>query len=225
VKFHVGHVAYSVVVSDRAIFNSDGDALEGLAIEANRLIIISRNVEPCRRAEVVQHEFLHCWGFHVPPPTNEEDRCQLGAFVAEQFRLELDSQGGEDALRNLPPTRMPRMGTPRPPRVVCQPPEPFGITDRIPCGCCSADIMCGSITNGAPAMQEFTGQWTLERWATCDACGSLQVWGEYCTPNGIPSGRLVSNPAPRLLRGAEASRWLAERPPDAIMAGLASGIS
>lgn len=216
-KFHVGHIPYAVIVSDRAMFNSDGDPLEGLAVEANRLIIISRSVEPCRRAEIAQHEYLHCWGFHVPQPATEEERCQLGAFVAEQFRLQLDEQGGEDALRNLPPTRMPRMGTPRKERVAAQPPEPFGITDRIPCGCCGADVMCGSIHNGPPAVHEITGQWSLERWATCDACGSLQAWGEYCTPDGIPSGRYVSNPPPRMLRGAEAARWLAERPADGIM--------
>lgn len=211
VKFRVGTITYTLVISDSSIYDAEGNEVEGIALEAQRLLLISRIVEPTRREEVAMHEYVHAWFFHVPRPTTEEENCQFAAFVAEQFNQALESQGGRDALRALPATRMPRLGSPPAQRIAPAAPEAFQVADRIPCGTCQSDIMCGSIVNGSQVVHQYTGQWWMVRWARCEACGDLQAWGEYCTPDGIPLGKYVSNPPPRMMRGAEAKQWLTER--------------
>ena len=210
-NFHVGPVVYRLVVSDRAIFDEEGNELEGLAHEARRLLILSRSVEPERREEVALHELAHAFAFHFPPPHNEEERCQFFATAAKQFRLDLEGQGGAESLLQMAAQRIPHLGKPQPPRPRKSAVETWGISDRVVCGCCEAEIMCGSIRNGEPAEHEGTAQWRLERWTSCDACDSLTIWVEVCTPDGSPLGQYVANPAPKLLRGREASAWLSQR--------------
>lgn len=209
-KFRVGTIIYTLIISDSSIYDSEGNEREGIALEGQRLLLLSRIVEIDRREEVAMHEYVHAWFFHVPRPTTEEESCQFIAFVREQFNQALESQGGREALRALPATRMPRLGTQPVRRMAPATPEAYAVADRIPCGTCGSDVMCGSIVNGSQTLHQYTGQWWMDRWATCEACDDLQVWGEYCTPDGIPLGKYVSNPPPRMMRGREASQWLAE---------------
>lgn len=209
-QFHIGALTYTLIVANRRIYDENGDELEGRAIASPRAIIISSAVLPERRLEVLRHEVQHCWHFHIPRPSCEEEECNLAAFIDRQFHDDLDAQGGREALEQMPMDECPEFG--RPKGTVKQPGrEVLGQSDRVECGSCGASVMCGSINNGPAGLHEPTKQYRLERWMSCDACGSVQVWTEVCAPDGTPLGEFVSNPSPRRLRGREAARWIAER--------------
>lgn len=209
---HVGTIGYSVVLSDQAIFDSDGNQLEGCALEARKLIVLSRIVEPDRREEIAEHEFYHCWLFHVPKPANEEEAAQFHALVAKQFRRDLKDAGGPDAFLSLRPTRV-SIGRPSVSRADHLPGfarQSLGAGDRIPCGGCDADVMAGSIHTGPAIAQEGTGRFYVERWMRCDACGAVQAWNELATAEGTPLGEFCAVPRPRVMRGVEAGAWMVE---------------
>lgn len=210
--FNVGPYRYRLAISDRPIYDAEGNQLEGLAVEQRRLLIVSYRVEPDRREEVALHELGHAWLFHFPTPRTDEERCQFFAATARQFRMDLEEQGGAEAMLQMAPERVPHLsrGVPSSAQPI-KLPESFGLTDRVVCGCCGAEIMCGEIRHAEPRQHEYTGQWQVERWADCEACGTLQVWLEYCAPDGRPTGTFVSVPPPRMLRGREAALWRAGR--------------
>jgi hypothetical protein len=211
-QFHVGPVVYRLAVSDRSVFDVEGNELEGCAVEGRRLLILSRIVEPERREEIALHEFTHAWSFHVPKPSDEEERCQLTALIAQQFALDLERNGGREALRSLAATRVAHLGKPAAATSkALSLRETFGRSDRMPCGACDTDTMVGSISNADPELHQPTNQCRLLRWFQCDACGAVQVWTELCTPDGSPLGEFVANPSPAILRGADAARFLADK--------------
>lgn len=211
-NFEIGPYRYTLLLSASPLYDGDGNTLEGLAVEHRRWLLVGPNVAPERRREIAAHEYCEAWFFHVPKPATDEERCQLFAFLSEQFERDLQNQGGAAALLDLPLTTLPPIGAPPAPDRV---PPPNGgdyrITDRVFCGCCDAQILCGSTSNTAPAFHAASQCWRITRWATCDACGSLQVWGEVASEDGTPTGVFVANPPPRVMRGAEAAAWLAER--------------
>lgn len=209
-KFQIGPHIYALAISNRAIFDTEGERLEAAAVENRKLIIISHTVEPERREEVALHEIYHCWTFHVPRPKDDEEAAQLTAFISQQFHRDLESQGGREALMQLPPRHVPHLGQPAPTRSMPLKSESIGVTDRMPCATCEADVMCGSINSGEPTTHEATGIVLMERWFECDACGSVQAWCERCTPDGLPLGEFVASPRPKVLRGVEAAKWLVE---------------
>lgn len=211
-SLHVGTTPYSVILSDNSIYDSEGNELEGCAVEGRRLIVLSRIVEPQRREEIAQHEFYHCWLFHVPSPANEEQAAQLHSTVARQFQHDLEKAGGPDVLLNLRPTRV-RLGKPLPTTAdrTRGGREIFGSSDRMSCGGCEADVMAGSIHTGPVTAEVETTRFYVERWMQCDACGAVQVWCELSTSEGKPLGEFCAVPRPRILRGADASAWIAER--------------
>jgi hypothetical protein len=211
-KFTIGPYIYDLVLADRAIFDAEGNPLEGAAIESRRLLVISLNVEPERREEIAMHEFLHAIEFHIQPPRTEEERAQFFAFYSQQFRDEFEDQGGRAVLTRMMPRRLPAMGRPPLAARISVARDTFGSPDRIPCAGCEADVMCGSIHNGEPELHEATNRWYMERWFRCEGCAAIQAWLEYCTPDGVPLGTFVSNPKPRLLRGDDAAQWLAVQP-------------
>jgi hypothetical protein len=106
IRLHVGPNTYTVALSRHAIYDMKGAELEGCIIETRRLIVISRIVSPARREEVAEHEFYHAWLFHVPRPKDDEEAAQLHSLIGRQFRADLETAGGPDALLNLRPTRI-----------------------------------------------------------------------------------------------------------------------
>jgi hypothetical protein len=209
-QFHVGPVSYRLVISNRHVFDAEGNELEGVAVEGRRLIILSCIVEPERREEVALHEFTHCWSFHVPIPRDEEERCQLTALIAQQFQKDLDAAGGREALMQMQPVQVPHLGRPLP-AVPDVAESSFARPHRMICFQCDTEILCGSIEQGEVFLHEFTGKQRVERWMKCDSCGTLTVWHEVVHPDGSPTGEVCAHPKPRMLRGAEASAWLADR--------------
>lgn len=108
--FNVGPFEYRLVISDRQLYDSHGDELSGCAIESRRLLIVSYCVEPARREEIALHELKHAWLFHFPKPHDDEERCQFFAATTLQLRIDLDAQGGTEAMKRLRPTRVPNVG-------------------------------------------------------------------------------------------------------------------
>ena len=210
-QFHVGPYSYRLAISDREVFDAEGSRLEGCAVEGRRLLILSRVVEPERREEVALHELIHAWAFHVPTPRTEEERCQLHAMIAEQFRRDLESQGGREAMMQLQPQHVPHLGRPAPAQNPRAAKEVFGRPDRVICSRCDSETMCGSVTNGEPELHAATGQLRMQRWFVCETCGTLTVWLERCTDDGTPLGEYIPNPPPRMMDGAEAARFMRER--------------
>jgi hypothetical protein len=219
-QFNVAGEAYRVLLAAQPIFDDGGSELEGCAIEAKRAIVISPHLELSRREEIILHELSHAWFFHVPRPTNEEERSQIFATMARQFRADLESQGGDGAILNLRPTAIAWMGVgdtsaERPGRP--QSAEAVGLSDRRVCGCCGAEVLPGSIVNTDISFHEPSRQWHIQRWFTCEGCGTLQAWREHCSADGWPSGVIVSNPPPRMRRGSEAAAWLADAARSAVL--------
>ncbi len=211
-KFHVGPFTYTLVVSDRSIFDADGNQLDGIAVESRRMLLISRHVEPERREEVAMHEFVHAWEFHVPKPTTDEERCQFFAFLDRQFRDDLHNGGGRETLAQIVPRHVNHIDRPlHQAAKVAAAREIVSFEAQRVCGQCDTSIVCGSIHNGEPTAHEATGKFRLERWMRCDVCGTVTVWQEVCTSDGSPLLEFVSYPAPRMIRGAEAALWAAER--------------
>lgn len=211
-NFHVGPVVYTLVVSDRAIFDTEGNELEGVALEGRRLLLLSRIVEPERREEVALHEYAHAWRFNVPEPSNEEELARFTGMVAQQFYKDLDAQGGRDALVKLPMQRVNHIGRPAPTASVASVARQtvMGAPDRMCCPTCEAEVMCGSIHNGEPFAHDASGKIRIERWMECEACGSLTVWLEVAAADGTPLGEFVSNPPPRVMRGLAATQWVGD---------------
>lgn len=210
-QFHVGPYTYTLVISDREIFDENGERLEGCAVENRRLLIIARSVEPERREEIAMHEFTHAWGFHVPAPHDEEERAQLGATIARQFQDDLDAAGGRETLEQLPAVRVPHLTGPLPFAAKAGASKELADrTDRRTCGGCETETMCGDIQHGAAVMPEGGSRMVIERWFRCAVCGVVQVWWEFCFKDGSPSGEFLSVPKPKILRGAEAGRWMAD---------------
>lgn len=208
-QFHIGPHVYRLVISDRSIYDAEGNEMEGAAIESRRLLIVSRIVERDRRYEVALHEFFHAWNFHVPPATDEEHQADLAALVSQQFHADLEEEGGVAALMALEPQAVPRIGSPRPERRPNDS-EPFTPPDRLECHTCGASVMCGDIRTGELAADRATGRLRVPRWFKCDGCGRLQTWWEYATEDGSPTGDLVQHPRPCVLSGADADQWVAE---------------
>jgi hypothetical protein len=100
----VGQFVYRVCVADRRLYDREGNEVEGLAMEARRLIVISPTVEPDRREEVAYHELYHCWRFHIPRARKEEDAANLFAAIVRQCRIDLECSGGLKALITMRPS-------------------------------------------------------------------------------------------------------------------------
>jgi len=210
-RFQVGPYAYTLVISDRQIYGGQGEPLEAVAIEHRRLFIISPTVHPARRAEIARHEIAHCWEFHVPAPRTEEERAQFFAFIGEQFDRDLEAAGGNNALQQMESTVIGNVGEPPAPSAVAPKPQDsaMGSSDRMTCGSCGTETLCGSISHAQPEA-DASGRFRVLRWFVCDSCGILQTWYQYCRSSGELMGEIVSVPAPRMLRGIEAQHWLKE---------------
>jgi hypothetical protein len=216
-EFHVGPYTYTLVISAGEMYDDLGCELSGLAVESQKLLILSHKLEPCDREGILYHEVEHAWSFHGATPSTEEGRCQLSAMIRRQFGEDLEQQGGREALEKLQPTRMGNIGMPTlrrttsppvPDRAI--PMEVMGQPDRLPCATCEAPIMCGSIHHDAPT-SDGSGKIRMLRWFNCEICGAVQVWWEYCDTHGNPLGVYVSVPRPRVLQGIAAKEWLKER--------------
>lgn len=124
-KFHVGPFVYQLLVQHAPILNDHGESCLGLARYLERQILIAAKAPAERRIEILAHELRHAWGFHVPPPANEEQESQLLAMISHAMAVDLQAQGGLDALLahpavDLPPAQ-PEVQTPSPARPA--PPE------------------------------------------------------------------------------------------------------
>ena len=236
-QFRVGPHVYRLKIPNQPLYTDAGDEADGMTLESQRLIVMSPDVPAEQREEVLYHELQHAWLNHVPTPSDEEQQCNLFATILLQLRQDLENQGGVAALQaypcenvalDSPPRSLAtaasridamtaaapqsaalRAGAPR--SVAFANDRPLGPPDRIVCGGCGVDVMCGDIACGHPTYHASTQRWQVERWMHCETCGAVQLWTEVCTPDGVPLGQYVAHPQPRLLRGPAAQGWLANR--------------
>jgi hypothetical protein len=201
---------FTVLIPDRPIIDEHGDELDGLAVSSPKLILISRRIVHVDREAVLLHELQHAWEFYMPAPRTAEERCQMLATIARQFRVDLDNAGGIEALHALKPTRVSLpFDAPATVRESAGA-NTFRVMDFKLCGSCEAPTMCGSIEYGHVEFHEGLQQHQVLRWFRCETCGTLNVWREVATSDGRPTGVLVQVPPPRMMRGREAAAWLAE---------------
>jgi hypothetical protein len=205
---------YTVRVTDMPIYDEGGDELDGLSIESRRLILISCRVPRLQREEVLSHEIEHCWAFHVPPATDDEQRCQLTATITQQLREDFERQGGVEELLDIEP--MPISLPFKSPAVRKFMPPAMPPRDWWECGGCGSRMMCGSIESGIVEFHEGVQQYQVPRWFCCEVCDTLNVWREITSQDGQATGVLVQIPAPRLLRGIAAREWLAHQTNEAV---------
>lgn len=201
---------YSVKIPKKSIVDESGDELDGMAIESARLILISPRVTPERREELLHHEIQHAWEFHVPSPRTEEERCQLAATIAQQYRHDIEAAGGIQSLMSLQPTEVRLPFSPGPIQRESDAANTFRVLDFKLCGVCDSPTMCGSIENGPVEFHQGLSQHQVLRWFKCEICAALNVWREVATSDGRPTGVLVQVPAPKVLTGREAAEWIAE---------------
>lgn len=202
--------SFRVVVPDKLIFDDVGYELDGLAVQSPELILISRRLLPGDREEVLLHELQHAWEFFVPAPSNAEERSQMLATIAKQYRRDLENGGGIEAIVNLKPSRIvlpfDSLATVR----ASGQGNTFRHCDYKHCGGCDTPTMCGSFEHGHVEYHEGLQQHHVLQWFRCEACMALNVWREVATSDGRPTGILVPVPPPRVYYREEAAEWIAE---------------
>jgi hypothetical protein len=176
------------------------------------------------------HELRHCWGFHIPAPSFEEQECDLLAMIAEAAYADLDRQGGPRALQ--------RLGTfedqlPSAPAIEETPQEPGGTRyipagdlepwespapasgERVQCADCGLIVAGGSVVNERLRFEDKAVGWVLTRTMYCGHCGHLQTWDEGATPTGLPNGSPLAQP--KVIRGLAVDEFLQKHPQAAAM--------
>jgi len=105
-QFHVGPVVYTVTITPGELYSDWFDEeLIGLCLHDGRKILISGACRPDERIEILFHELRHAFcAHHGRAPGDEEDDANNAATFAISMWRQLQSQGGEAALRAMVPT-------------------------------------------------------------------------------------------------------------------------
>lgn len=205
-----GSHSFRVLIPHKLIFDDIGDELDGLAVQSPELILLSRRLQAGEREAVLLHELQHAWEFFVPAPSDAEERSQLLATVAQQYRIDLELGGGIEAIADLQPSRVRLpFDSPATNRQAGE-----GVTyprsGHKFCGGCETPTMCGSFEHGHVEYHEGLKEHQVLQWFRCESCGALNVWREVATSDGRPTGVLVPVPPPRVYYREAAAEWLAE---------------
>lgn len=102
-QIRVGPFRADVLISAAPIIAADGQPLYGAFDADNYIIWISPQTPLKRRVNTLLHEVWHSWREHFPAPPNEEVECDYFAFISEAVWLDIEHQGGVEALMNLKP--------------------------------------------------------------------------------------------------------------------------
>ncbi|MBV8780180.1 MAG: hypothetical protein JO353_02175 [Phycisphaerae bacterium] len=183
---------------------------------SDREIWLSFTTDKAARIAVILHELRHAWERHVGVPRDAETECQLTASIGEQFRQDIDANGGDDCIMRLRAEPWPytREEDDQPTKQLRRPTKNdrhYEPQEYRSCPRCEASMAAGSIEHGIIEFYAPTKEYQIDRWMICETCGTLSTWREICTPDGQPLGRIVEIPRPRMLNGAEASEWLKRR--------------
>lgn len=101
-KVQVGAYWYTVKISPRV---PAGKA--GLCVWATKEILISPQVDPADRLEVLGHEYHEAYLMHYPPATGKEASCDLFAALFKQLVESLGAARNLSTLQGLVPERLP----------------------------------------------------------------------------------------------------------------------
>lgn len=197
--FQINGQRYVIIIASRPIVLG-GDVCRAKIDHRGKRILICGKLKHHERRRELFHELTHAWrNAHGMPTTEEQDADASGEMmdaILEQYM----QQGGDAVLESLdPPADAPAN------------PNPSGPLARneAECGYCHALTAVGSIGNDPPQFSQDTGSWIMLRGICCGICDHTTVWTETCSSEGMPTGRIVPHPPPRLISGAEASEWIA----------------
>ena len=231
-QFRVGTYTYRLYLETDPIMHNGEECL-ALSESSGRRIRMSAKVPPDERLTVLLHELRHCWGFHVPPPSFEEQECDLLAMISEAAYTDLERQGGPRALQQMgaiedqfpvsllldtPAQAAQDEGGIR--YVPAGDMEPWETSatasgERVQCAECCLIVAGGSVVNERLRFEDKAVGWVLTRTMYCGHCGHLQVWDEGATPTGLPNGSPVGQP--KTIRGRAVDEFLQKHPQAAAM--------
>lgn len=218
-RFHVGPWVYTTLISQDALWSTEGRELLGKVDFESRLILLSPVVQPDKRLDILLHEIRHAYAHHHPKPRTEEEECNFFSTIFAQVRKDLAEQGGEIALVRMEPCQLPPL-EPEPERVIVTEEEEWRLTppeyvhpnesvaeshgERVQCGVCCLTIAGGSVITSEPRWSDRSAGTVCDRTVYCPHCHHLQDWVEgFDRVKNRPSGAVVGEPSYRKGRVVE----------------------
>jgi hypothetical protein len=190
--FDISGERYTVVIASRPLIVNKQPAKAKIEHGSLRILISDQLPRHQRKLELL-HELRHAWINAYGPASNSEADANQAAEMMSVVMEQYLAQGGDATLEALNPD--PVQSAHR---------EPSGVMGSFfrECGSCTSRIASGSIEDSEPAWNEDASGWVMDRRMPCDACGSITVWRELCTAEGMPLGTILPHPKPRVLTSA-----------------------
>ena len=196
-RFTVAGKVYVVEISANVI-RRGGEERAAWFDPINRRILLSETLPRENRRHALTHELRHAWTHAHGLRADMEADAQDVATFTDWISDALEQQGGNAALMKMEPTVEPG-----PSGAVAR-----GITSQRECGYCGAPVAPGSIAGATPRYHVAAGTTVVDRGMCCPACEHVTAWTELCADDGTPRGEYLSEPPPRVLRGADEQAWL-----------------
>jgi hypothetical protein len=199
-------------------------------------LLISGNVHPSQRKRVLNHELYHAWTERMPEPDEPEKKARWHETVTTSNADQLEAQGGDDALEQLPIERSadesrtvvpiddagfevelsPRASsdllTIESPRTVHRAEHSaYAREETSSCPVCDARQAGGAIVTGAAMLDAQVMGWCVTRTAYCDHCDVLYRWKHLSDRYGTPIENAVAT-SPTIIRGEQVRLFLQEHP-------------
>lgn len=199
VKFKIAGWNYTVKIVKSPLLDEHDRRCSGLCLYDDKLILISDDLKPETRYDVLLHELAHAWHFHTGEPVDEEPMCNNTGSFAGMFSRQFIAQGGEQALMRMTVAGVKDAAS-APWDVAA---EPVGAQ----CSICSTLFSPHQVVTEQSEFNAASGRSVCKRSLYCDHCSHVQQWIEGATQAGLPNGRIVAGP--RHLKGDDAREFLA----------------
>ena len=99
-QFHVGGNVYKVRIAEQ-VTDGDGAPLPARAVAESRELLVSADVAPGDRLNVLLRALRQAWAFHFPRPRNDAEEGDLFSVMVAEALADFERQGGVAALRRL----------------------------------------------------------------------------------------------------------------------------
>lgn len=176
-RFRIGARYYSVRVTDGPIV-LDGFKCSGVCLQSTREILIAGDCHPRERSFILFRELMRGWVFETGQPANDDGWHDLGATMTLGAIVDLNMQGGQEALFGLRAGESPERAAAK-----------IGLTRSRACAVCRGDVAGGSVLchpSKTPGIVDLA--------LFCDHCNRTQRWSEVQSAGGFPSGQVVGEP-------------------------------
>lgn len=107
-RFRVGGRFFRAGMCKGPMLDQNGAELMGCIVEQSSLILMSASccTTPQQRLETLIHELTHAWVFRTGEPNSVEEWCILNETILTSMLMNLEKQGGVEAIQHLS-TRRP----------------------------------------------------------------------------------------------------------------------